>query len=140
LQKLAEISNNAGSDEQRRDPRIATNDLASIRLLSTLEKWEVRVLDVSRNGFRIYTPRFMASEAVVEVTSRNSVIRGEVRYCVQTEEAAYPRGRMGMIWPSGPSKASVSSRTSASMANVPILLNSLRSAESVRLAQPEYES
>jgi hypothetical protein len=27
----------------------------------------------------------MASEAVVEVSSRNSVVTGEVRYCVQTE-------------------------------------------------------
>ncbi len=79
------------SHERRREPRILTNDSASLHLLSPLmvEHLDVQVLDVSRNGLKIRTPRFLSSGAVVQMRLRDMVIRGEVRYCVQTDEGFY---------------------------------------------------
>jgi len=54
-----------------------------------VEHLDVQVLDVSRNGLKIRTPRFLSSGAVVQMRLRDMVIRGEVRYCVQTDEGFY---------------------------------------------------
>lgn len=81
-----DVSVHSDSSEKRREPRIPTHQLGILRLPSTLERFGIEVLDVSRNGLRIRTPRFLSRGAVVVVDIRETVIQGEVRYCVEKDD------------------------------------------------------
>ena len=75
------------SDERRREPRIEADHPASIQILSPLEpaRFNVRVLDISRNGLKITTPKLLESRTVLQVRLGEMFIMGEVRYCTQAE-------------------------------------------------------
>jgi hypothetical protein len=92
--KTVEATNHtvqAAEDERRRQPRMATDDPASIQILSplTLERMDVRILDVSRNGLKIRSPRRLNTGAILQIRLRDLFIMGEVRYCVQTPDGFY---------------------------------------------------
>jgi hypothetical protein len=82
---LAEVS---GSEltfdgEKRRYPRVATDEAASVQVLAPfqIETWDVRIVDVSKGGVRILTPRPLQPESLIRVKMRFSVSCGDVRHC-----------------------------------------------------------
>jgi hypothetical protein len=88
IQHSGEIASQTGLDERRRETRIPTSDSASVQVISppTLEYLEVQVLDVSRNGLKIRTPKFLSLGVILRMQLRSMWIVGEVRYCVQTDD------------------------------------------------------
>jgi hypothetical protein len=92
--KTVEATNHtvrAAGDERRRQPRMPTDDPASIQIISplALERLDVRILDVSRNGLKIRSPRLLNTGAILQIRLRDLFIVGEVRYCVQTPDGFY---------------------------------------------------
>jgi hypothetical protein len=92
--KSVEPANETGRtapDERRRQPRMPTDDPASVQIISplTLERMDVRIVDVSRNGLKIRSPRLLNTGAILQIQLRNLFIIGEVRYCVQTPDGFY---------------------------------------------------
>jgi hypothetical protein len=87
IQQTAAISD-PGHDERRSERRMATNDSASVQVISpqTLGHMDVQVLDVSRNGLKIRSPKFLHSGVILQMRLRDTLILGEVRYCVQTDD------------------------------------------------------
>jgi len=71
--------------ERRREPRIATDDAASMQVLNPLldGRVAIRVLDVSRNGLKLCTLTHLQRGTLVQVYLRNIVAMGEVRHCVK---------------------------------------------------------
>jgi hypothetical protein len=87
-QSTAAVVTQIDHDERRRERRMATNDYASVQVVSphTLEHMEVRVLDISRNGLKIRAPKFLKIGAVLQMRLRDTLILGEVRYCVRMDD------------------------------------------------------
>jgi hypothetical protein len=77
-----------GVREKRREPRFTTNDSASFQLLNPFshECWRVWVLDVSKNGLGLFTPRPAIPGSDVKVRMKDCVAFGNTRYCVPTTE------------------------------------------------------
>ena len=88
IQSTAAMAADPEHDERRRERRMATNDYASVQVISsqTLEHMDVRVLDISRNGLKIRAPKFLKIGVVLQMRLRDTLILGEVRYCVQTDD------------------------------------------------------
>jgi len=88
IQQTGEILSQIGHDERRREVRVPTSDTASVQVISppTRESLDVRVLDVSRNGLKISTSKFLKAGVILRVQLRNAWIVGEVRYCVATDD------------------------------------------------------
>jgi len=69
--------------ERRREPRISTNDPASMHVLNPLMegRFVVRVLDVSRNGMKLSAPMHLHRGTLVQIYIKNIVAMGEIRHC-----------------------------------------------------------
>lgn len=82
---LAEISTNEFSPEgeKRRYPRLTTDEPAVIQLLAPFvpDHWDVRIVDVSKGGVRILTPRPLIAESLIRVQMKFSIACGDVRHC-----------------------------------------------------------
>lgn len=78
-------------DERRREHRIQTNDPAMLRMLNPLvgKLMVIRVVDVSKNGAKLHTPIAIPVGGLVQVRVRQSIILGEVRYCVTVRGQFY---------------------------------------------------
>ena len=77
--------------DRRRSARIATNDPAVLHLLNPAspERYDVRVLDVSKGGCKLLTSKYFQKGTLVQVRWRESVASGEVRYCVPAKDGFY---------------------------------------------------
>ena len=75
------------SSERRREPRIATNDPAKLRLLHpfSLERLDIRIVNVPKTGLGFRVPRLIELRTVVQVRLQRAMILGEIRFCVQTD-------------------------------------------------------
>ena len=86
---LAEISTNEFSleGEKRRYPRLGTDEPAVIQSLEPFatDAWDVRIVDVSRGGVRIQSPRPLAVDSLIRVKMKFSVACGDVRHCSPVE-------------------------------------------------------
>ena len=93
---MAELSANeaAGDGERRRYPRLVTDDSASLQVLNPFSAgiWEVRIVDVSKGGLRIYTPEQLMPESLIRVKMRYSVACGDVRYCIAALDQGFHAG------------------------------------------------
>ena len=71
--------------ERRREPRISTDDPASMQVLNPLleGRFMIRVLDVSKNGLKLSCSTRLQRGTLVQVYIKNIVAMGEVRHCVQ---------------------------------------------------------
>ncbi len=78
-----------GVKERRQDPRTATDDPASMRLLlPVVAEWtSVTVVDASRGGIRVRTSGHLQAGTLVQLRIKNTIVLGEVRYCVQAGDA-----------------------------------------------------
>jgi hypothetical protein len=74
--------------ERRSEPRILTNDLASMHVLNPLSegRFTVRILDVSRNGMKLSAPMHLQRGTLVQIYIKNIVAMGEVRHCAKIDE------------------------------------------------------
>jgi hypothetical protein len=90
---LAEISGDelAPDGDRRHSLRVATDQAASVQSLSpfSIDAWDVRVVDVSKGGVRIFTPRPLAFESLVRIKMKFTVACGDVRYCSPGEGGHY---------------------------------------------------
>jgi hypothetical protein len=94
LATLSRRQRTADEPDKRREPRIPTNDIASMRVLNPLfsGREQVRLLDVSRNGLKIYVATLIEPGSLVQLRMQNIHVLGEVRYCVKAEEDGFNVG------------------------------------------------
>jgi hypothetical protein len=85
---LSPLRSVGGQPEKRREPRIATDQTGSMRILNPLHtnREEVRILDVSKNGMKVRVPCSVALGAIVQIRVKNTHVLGEVRYCISADE------------------------------------------------------
>lgn len=74
--------------ERRREVRTPVSETASIRLLSPLEpeRVEARILDISRNGMKIFMQRPVAPGVIIQIRLRDTIVAGEVRHCLRVKD------------------------------------------------------
>jgi hypothetical protein len=77
--------------DRRRESRVSVNEPASMRQLSPQlnVRWEVLILDVSKNGMRLEAPERLEPGTVVQIrlSKSSSIITAEVRYCLSVGDA-----------------------------------------------------
>ncbi len=75
-------------DERRRFPRFKSHDVAKLNLLSSSSQicLDVRVLNVSSGGLRVWADRPVDAGTLVEIQRGNEVALASVRYCVAAEQ------------------------------------------------------
>ena len=73
--------------ERRTEGRFPTNDPARMRVLQPLanKAEEVRILDVSRGGFKLAVPQLLQPGAVIQIHIKSAIILAEVRYCAEVD-------------------------------------------------------
>jgi len=74
----------AGS-ERRQDLRVATDEPARMKVLQPPGPGaEIRVLDVSRSGFKIALPEFLAPGTIIQIHMKAVIAFAEVRHCARS--------------------------------------------------------
>jgi hypothetical protein len=74
--------------EKQREPRISSNGTGLMRILNPFsERFHVQLLNVSRNGLKIKTGVLLEPGVIVHMRLADSLILGEVRYCVTADDA-----------------------------------------------------
>jgi hypothetical protein len=70
--------------ERRRAVRLKTDELACLRILNPAspDPIEIRVLNVSKGGFKLCVKQFLQRGTTVQIRHRETIAQGEVRYCV----------------------------------------------------------
>jgi hypothetical protein len=86
----------AGQGERRRDPRLATDDPASVQVLNpfSADIWDVRIVNVSKAGLRAHTTKSLPPGSLIKVRMQYSVACGDVRYCIPAENGFYAGVRL----------------------------------------------
>jgi hypothetical protein len=49
----------------------------------------VRILDASKSGIRVQTSEFIQTGSLVQLRIKNTIVLGEVRYCVDAGDGFY---------------------------------------------------
>ena len=83
LRTLSKKPPSTGGDK-RREQRITTNEPAQMRLLnpSSADVLKIRILNKSASGVKVSLPVYLSSKALVQIRHKQTIIFGEVRYCV----------------------------------------------------------
>jgi|SRR5579871_180075 len=70
--------------EKRCEDRIPSDDSGQMLLVSPFSpvKIRIQITDVSRNGLKVRTSKFVDRGTIVQVRVKAAIILGEVRYCV----------------------------------------------------------
>jgi hypothetical protein len=86
--RLRTLSKNpqAVNGEKRSDRRIPADEPAQLRLLSPFSPdfFSARILNISKNGVKVSLPIHLASGILVQVRYQQTIVFGEVRYCVRS--------------------------------------------------------
>jgi hypothetical protein len=79
---------------RRSEVRFSSGDRAIFQELNPLsvERQEVKIVDVSKNGLGILAPRSVLPGTIVQVRIRDDVEIGEVRYCSASGDQGYRIG------------------------------------------------
>jgi hypothetical protein len=89
--KLAEIAMDGQwkGPERRSEPRVAVNFPGRLKLLDPMTSvgppHDVLVIEISRSGFKVRTPRYLISKTLVQVHFSGKAMLGEVRWCTRTD-------------------------------------------------------
>jgi hypothetical protein len=77
----------AAQVERRSHPRTATAEQGWMQVMEPprLGAWEVRILDVSREGMSLQTRQHVAPGCKIKVRRGGMIVFGEVRYCIPSE-------------------------------------------------------
>ena len=82
--------------ERRSEPRIPVNFTGRLKLLDPMTSvgppHDVQVIEISRNGLRVRTPRFLIQKTLVQIHFNGKSVLGQVRYCVKAEGGGYFAG------------------------------------------------
>jgi anti-sigma factor ChrR (cupin superfamily) len=70
--------------ERRKDPRMVTDESAWLQVADPqhLGAWEVRIVDVSREGMSLRTRHYISRGRKVKLRRKDMIVFGEIRYCV----------------------------------------------------------
>ena len=70
--------------ERRQHPRTSTDELGWMQVIDPprMGAWEVRVLDVSREGISLHTRQHLARGWRIKIRRGDMIVFGEVRYCI----------------------------------------------------------
>jgi hypothetical protein len=76
------------SGERRLTVRLKTDELACLRVLNPAspDPIEIRVLNVSKGGFKLCVKQFLQRGTTVQIRHRETIAQGEVRYCVPARD------------------------------------------------------
>jgi hypothetical protein len=81
--------------ERRREPRVKVSYPGRLKLLDPVTSvgppHDVHVIEISRSGLKIRTPRFLITKTLVQIRFNNQSALGEVRYCIK-QEVGYHAG------------------------------------------------
>jgi hypothetical protein len=89
--RLAEVALQAQwkDTELRREPRVPVNLVGRLKLLDPITSvgppHDVRVVEISRSGLKIRTPRFLIPKTLVQIVFDGKPVLGEVRYCAKVD-------------------------------------------------------
>jgi hypothetical protein len=93
--RLADISLDSQwkGPERRGEPRVRVNFPGRLKLLDPVTSvgppHDVQVVEISRNGLRIRTPRYLVTRTLVQIRFNNNRVLGEIRYCIKAESEYY---------------------------------------------------
>jgi hypothetical protein len=80
-------------EEHRSEPRIAVKFQARLKLLDPVTSASpphvVQVVEISRSGLKVRTPRNLLPKTLVQVRFNGKAVLGEVRYCDKMDGAFY---------------------------------------------------
>ena len=87
------LLDNAAADK-RTEPRFHISDAVFLRSLSPAmpDRWQVQIIDVSKNGLGLLVPTRLSSGGVVQVQSGTTFALGEVRHCREISEHLFHAG------------------------------------------------
>jgi hypothetical protein len=75
--------------ERRSEPRVVVDFPGRLKLLDPVTSvgppHDVRVIEISRGGLKIRTPRFLIPKTLVQIRFNGMAMLGEVRYCNKRE-------------------------------------------------------
>ena len=94
---LAELNTGQpAGGEKRGYPRVVTNLAATIQGLNpfSIDIWQVRIINVSTGGLRVYAPKSLMPESLIKVKMPYSVACGDVRYCLPADDGFYAGVRL----------------------------------------------
>ena len=89
--KLAEIAmaSQWGGPEKRGEPRVKVDFPGRLKLLDPVTSvgppHDVKVLEISRGGLKIQTPRYLIPKTLVQIGFNGKNLLGQVRYCTRFE-------------------------------------------------------
>ena len=89
--RLADIAIQARwqGPERRADPRVPVNFEGRLKLLDPVTSigppHPVKVVEISRNGLKVITQRYLIPKTLVQVRFNGKAVLGEVRYCLQAD-------------------------------------------------------
>ena len=93
--RLADIAVEAQwkGPERRSEPRVPVLFRGKLKLLDPVTSigppHEVEVIEISRNGLKIRSPRFLITKTLVQIHFSGKTVLGEVRDCVNTDQGYY---------------------------------------------------
>lgn len=77
--------------ERRTEGRFPTDDAARMRVLQPVpgSATDVRVLDISRGGFKLHIPEMLPPGTIVQVQVKSAIVLAEIRYCVRASDGFF---------------------------------------------------
>jgi hypothetical protein len=83
------IENHWTGPERRDEPRVTVSFPGRLKLLDPVTSvgppHDVHVVEISRSGFKVRTPRYLIPKTLVQVRFNGKGVLGEVRYCVKAD-------------------------------------------------------
>ena len=91
---LRQAYHSTGRQNQRSEPRFSAGDHALIQELHplSLDRWKVKIVDVSRNGLGLLAPKAIMPGTLVRVRIKDTDELGEVRHCQESAPNEYRIG------------------------------------------------
>ncbi len=90
--------------ERRSEPRVPVNSPGRLKpvdpVTSVGPPHHVQVVEISRNGLKVRTPRYLIPKTLIQVHFNGKTVLGEVRYCVKAEPEYYAGIRVVQDFPS----------------------------------------
>ena len=79
--------------ERRSEPRVPVNFPGRLKLLDPLTSvgppHDVEVVEISRSGMKVRSPRFLIAKTLVQIHFNGKTALGDVRYCIKAESGYY---------------------------------------------------
>jgi len=74
--------------EKRKEPRVRVSFPGRLKLLDPVTSvgppHDVLVIEISRSGLKVQTPRYLIPNTLVQIHFNGSATLGKVRYCTRT--------------------------------------------------------